>query len=170
MELSHFDAAGRARMVDVGPKSETSRRAVATATLRMQEVTRARIEQGQIGKGDVLAVARLAGIQGAKQTSQLIPLCHPLRLDGIELDFEFPRPGELLIRATVLATDRTGVEMEALTAVSVAALTVYDMCKAIDRGMEIALIQLQEKAGGKSGLWRRNSAVANEQSPANGGS
>lgn len=157
MELSHFDAAGRARMVDVGPKAETQRRAVATGLVRMESATQTRIEQGLIGKGDVLAVARLAGIQGAKQTALLIPLCHPLRLDGIELDFEFIEPGCLLIRAVVCATDRTGVEMEALTAVSVAALTVYDMCKAIDRGMEIAAIRLLEKSGGQSGDWRRES-------------
>lgn len=164
MELSHFDAAGRARMVDVGPKTETSRRAVATALVRMETATQARIEQRQIGKGDVLAVARLAGIQGAKQTSQLIPLCHPLRLDGVELDFGFVEPGVLLIRAVVRATDRTGVEMEALTAVSVAALTVYDMCKAMDRGMEIAAVQLQEKSGGKSGDWRREAELGGGKS------
>lgn len=156
MELSHFDADGQARMVDVGRKAETARRAVATALVRMEPATQQCIEQGAVGKGDVLAVARLAGIQGAKQTAQLIPLCHPLRVDGIELNFEFAQPGVLAIRATVRATDRTGVEMEALTAVSVAALTVYDMCKAIDRGMEIAAIQLQEKSGGKSGAWQRD--------------
>ncbi|MFN7574597.1 MAG: cyclic pyranopterin monophosphate synthase MoaC [Planctomycetota bacterium] len=168
MELSHFDAGGRARMVDVGSKMESSRRAVATALVRMKSATQARIEQGQIGKGDVLAVARLAGIQAAKQTALLIPLCHPLRLDGVELDFEFSQPGQLSIRATVRVTDRTGVEMEALTAVSVAALTVYDMCKGIDREMEIAAVRLQEKTGGKSGDWRRQEPLGDNRATGGG--
>jgi cyclic pyranopterin phosphate synthase len=163
MESSHFDAEGRARMIDVGTKAETQRRAVATGLVRMQPTTQACIESGQIGKGDVLAVARLAGIQGAKLTAQLIPLCHPLRLDGVELEFEFLETGLLLIRAQVLATDRTGVEMEALTAVAVAALTVYDMCKSIDRGMELASVRLEEKSGGKSGQWLRRDDLASDE-------
>lgn len=160
MELNHFDAEGHARMVDVSSKAETARRAVAIGYVRMQAATRARIEAGQVGKGDVLAVARLAGIMGAKQTANLIPLCHPLRLDGIEIDLEFTASDLLRIRATVRATDRTGVEMEALSAVAIAGLTVYDMCKAIDRGMRIEQIELEEKSGGKSGNWRRVDSAA----------
>jgi len=147
-------------MVDVGAKPETARRAVAAGCVRMQPTTQQQIEAGQVGKGDVLAIARLAGITGAKQTSNLIPLCHPLRLDGIDIELEFTSPGLLQIQATVRATDRTGVEMEALTAVAVAGLTVYDMCKAIDREMRIEQIQLLEKTGGKSGDWRRSESAA----------
>lgn len=154
MDLNHFDEEGRARMVDVGPKPSTPRRAVASGLVRMQPETRRRIEAGQIGKGDVIAVARLAGIMAAKQTATLIPLCHPLRLDGVELEFEFSGPDAIVIRAEVRATDRTGVEMEALTVVTIAALTVYDMCKAIDRGMRIEAVELIEKSGGKSGEYR----------------
>jgi cyclic pyranopterin monophosphate synthase len=160
MELNHFDSEGRARMVDVGAKPETARRAIAVGSVRMRPTTRRQIEAGQVGKGDVLAVARLAGITGAKQTSNLIPLCHPLRLDGIDIDLEFTAPDLLRIQATVRATDRTGVEMEALTAVAVAGLTVYDMCKAIDREMRIEQIELLEKTGGKSGDWRRSDSSA----------
>jgi cyclic pyranopterin phosphate synthase len=163
MELNHFDSEGRARMVDVGAKPETSRRAVAIGCVRMQPTTRRRIEAGQVGKGDVLAIARLAGITGAKQTSNLIPLCHPLRLDGIDIELEFIAPDLLQIQATVRATDRTGVEMEALTAVAVAGLTVYDMCKAIDREMRVEQIQLEEKTGGKSGDWRRADSSASAE-------
>lgn len=142
-------------MVDVGAKPATARQAIAVGWVRMQPATRQQIEAGQVGKGDVLAVARLAGITGAKQTASLIPLCHPLRLDGIEIELEFSGPDRLRIQATVRATDRTGVEMEALTAVAVAGLTVYDMCKAIDRSLRIEQIELVEKTGGKSGTWRQ---------------
>ena len=154
--LSHVDARGHARMVDVGQKPETARAAVATGTVLLKPATLRAIARGQVPKGDVLATARLAGIQAAKRTSELIPLCHPLRLTSVAVDFT-PRPahGTLEIRATVRAFDRTGVEMEALTAVAVAALTVYDMCKAIDRGMTIGAIRLEEKRGGRSGVWRR---------------
>lgn len=147
-------------MVDVGAKPETARRAIAEGLVRMQPETRQQIEAGKIGKGDVLAVARLAGITGAKQTANLIPLCHPLRLDGVEIEFEFTGPDLLRIQATVRATDRTGVEMEALTAVAVAGLTVYDMCKAIDRSMRMEQIELVEKTGGKSGTWHRPESAA----------
>lgn len=163
MELNHFDSEGRARMVDVGAKPETARCAIAVGLVRMEPATRQQIEAGQIGKGDVLAVARLAGITGAKQTANLIPLCHPLRLDGIEVAFEFRGADLLRIQATVRATDRTGVEMEALTAVAVASLTVYDMCKAIDRSMRIEQIELVEKTGGKSGTWRKTEPSADAE-------
>lgn len=156
MELNHFDSEGRARMVDVGAKPETARQAIAEGYVRMQPSTRRQIEAGQVGKGDVLAVARLAAITGAKQTANLIPLCHPLRLDGVEVELQFTAPDLLRIQATVRATDRTGVEMEAMTAVAVAGLTVYDMCKAIDREMRVERIELLEKTGGKSGTWRRS--------------
>ena len=155
--LSHFDRAGNARMVEVGEKPETARVAVASAVVRLAEATAARIADGAIAKGDVLAVARLAAISGLKRTADLIPLCHPIRVTGVDVELAVERAPEPLvrIRATVRATDRTGVEMEALTAVSVAALTVYDMCKAIDRGIQITAIQLEEKLGGKSGHWQR---------------
>lgn len=155
MELTHMNEAGRGRMVDVGPKDETEREAIAKATIKMKPETATTIQEGKIKKGDVLAVAQVAGIQGAKQTPDVIPMCHPIRLTGIDLDFRFVSDKELLITATVKAKDRTGVEMEALTAASVAALTVYDMCKAIDKGMEITDIYLQKKTGGKSGDWLR---------------
>ena len=160
MELNHFDSEGRARMVDVGAKPETARQAIAEGYVRMQPSTRRQIEAGQVGKGDVLAVARLAAITGAKQTANLIPLCHPLRLDGVEVELQFAAPDLLRIQATVRATDRTGVEMEAMTAVAVAGLTVYDMCKAIDREMRVEQIELLEKTGGKSGTWRRSDSSA----------
>lgn len=155
--LSHFDRAGNARMVEVGSKPETARVAIASGLVRMAAATATRIETGKVAKGDVLAIARLAAISGLKRTSDLIPLCHPIRVTGVDIELEVlsvPEPS-VAIRATVRATDRTGVEMEALTAVSVAALTVYDMCKAVDRGIEIASIRLEEKAGGKSGHWVR---------------
>jgi cyclic pyranopterin phosphate synthase len=156
-DLTHFDAEGRARMVEVGAKGETARVAVASGKVLLQPETAARIEAGQIGKGDVLGVARVAGIQGLKRTAELIPLCHPLRITGVDLDLrvEHGPPACVIIQATVRAFDRTGVEMEALTAVSVAALTVYDMCKAMDRGMCIAEIRLEAKSGGASGDWHR---------------
>lgn len=155
--LTHFDSEGQARMVDVSPKPETHRVAVATGNVLMKPATAKLIAKGQMSKGDVLAVARIAGIQGLKRTSDLIPLCHPLRIAGVDLELQvFTRsPARVEIRAEVSAVDRTGVEMEALTAVSVAALTVYDMCKAVDRGMRIGSVQLEEKLGGKSGHWKR---------------
>ncbi|MBK7535930.1 MAG: cyclic pyranopterin monophosphate synthase MoaC [Myxococcales bacterium] len=152
--LTHFDAAGAARMVEVGDKPESARVGVASGKITMQPATAAAISAGRIGKGDVLAVARLAGIGGAKRTSEWIPLCHPLRLTGVEVAFELG-PQQVAITATVRAFDRSGVEMEALAAVAAAALTIYDMCKAIDRGMVISEIRLEEKLGGKSGRWRR---------------
>lgn len=155
MELTHMNEEGRGRMVDVGPKDETERVAIAKATIKMKPETATTIQEGKIKKGDVLAVAQVAGIQGAKRTPDVIPMCHPIRLTGIDLDFRFTTDRELLVTATVKAKDRTGVEMEALTAASVAALTVYDMCKAIDKGMEITDIFLQKKTGGKSGDWLR---------------
>lgn len=142
-------------MVEVGAKPETVRVAIASGRVVMAAATAKAVRAGQIGKGDVLGVARLAGIQAAKRASDLIPLCHPLRLTGVEVDLRVAG-NAVEITATVKAFDRTGVEMEALTAVSAAALTVYDMCKAIDRGMEIAAIRLDEKRGGKSGTYLRD--------------
>jgi cyclic pyranopterin phosphate synthase len=142
-------------MVDVGGKAETARRAVASGRVRMLPETLALIRDKSISKGDVLEVARLAGIMAAKRTAGLIPLCHPLPLTSVKLDFAFDGTDALRISATVEVVARTGVEMEALTAVSVAALTVYDMCKAVDRGMVIESIRLEEKSGGKSGEFRR---------------
>ncbi len=142
-------------MVDVGAKPETARTAVASGRVACAPDTARAIAAGTLGKGDVLAVARLAGIQGAKRTSEWIPLCHPLRLTGIEVDLAVDGDG-VAITATVRAFDRSGVEMEALAAVAAAALTVYDMCKAIDRGMVISEIRLEEKSGGKSGTWTRD--------------
>lgn len=155
MELTHFDENGRARMVDVSDKGETSRVAIARGKIEMQPETLERIRQGQIAKGDVLAVAQVAGIMAAKQTSSLIPMCHPIGITGAELNFEMVPPSTIEIEATVKVTGKTGVEMEALTAVSVAALTIYDMCKAIDKRMMISEIRLMEKMGGKSGHFVR---------------
>lgn len=156
MELTHFDEEGRARMVDVTDKGETMRVAIARGKVEMQPETLERIRQGQIAKGDVLAVAQVAGIMAAKQTSSLIPMCHPLALTGAKLNFEIVPPATIEIEATVKVTGKTGIEMEALTAVSVAALTIYDMCKAIDKGMVIGEIRLMEKMGGKSGHFVRS--------------
>jgi cyclic pyranopterin phosphate synthase len=153
--LTHIDARGRARMVDVGAKAVTERVAVARAVLRMQPATLRRIHSGRIAKGEVLAVARVAGVMAAKRTAELIPLCHPLPVEVAAIDFTARAAGSLEITATVKVTGKTGVEMEALTAVSVAALTVYDMCKAVDRGMVITDLCLVEKRGGRSGTWRR---------------
>ncbi|MEN8150386.1 MAG: cyclic pyranopterin monophosphate synthase MoaC [Planctomycetota bacterium] len=157
--LTHLDDEGRARMVDTGGKPETERRATAEGTVRLAKETLDRVVAGDVPKGDVLAAARIAGIQGAKRTPDLIPLCHPIRLASVTVEFE-PREdrGELVVRATATAVDRTGVEMEALTAVATAALTVYDMVKAIDRGASIDGIRLLAKSGGRSGDWRRPSA------------
>ena len=151
-DLTHFDQDGRARMVDVGSKPATSRRAVAAGQITMAGETLEKIRSGGFGKGDVLAVARIAGIMGAKQTASLIPLCHPLGLDHVALDLALDDdlPG-VNITATCQVTGRTGIEMEAMTAVSVAALTIYDMCKAVDRSMQIGAIRLTHKSGGKSG-------------------
>ncbi|HEU5321902.1 MAG TPA: cyclic pyranopterin monophosphate synthase MoaC [Methylomirabilota bacterium] len=154
--LSHLSARGAARMVDVSGKAPTAREAVARATLRMAPATLRAIRRGNAPKGDVLGVARTAGILAAKRTPELIPLCHPLRLTGVDVTFtDRPRRGELTVQARVRTVDTTGVEMEALTAVAVAALTVYDMVKAVERGVTITEVQLLEKLGGKSGHWRR---------------
>ena len=155
-QLSHFDEHGASRMVDVGPKLVTARLARARGVVQMQPETLAQIRQGQMAKGDVLAVARLAGIMAAKQTGTLIPLCHPLSLDAVNVEFSFPDDKSVQVEAVVRVTARTGVEMEALTAVSVAALTIYDMCKAVDRGMAIQQIRLEEKSGGRSGHFERS--------------
>ena len=151
--LTHLDAAGAARMVDVSDKSETMRTAIAEAIIRMRPETLALIQSGGMPKGDVLATARIAGIMAAKRTPDLIPLCHPLPITGVTLDLAPSGADSLVIRATVKTTGKTGVEMEALTAASVAALTVYDMCKAVEKGMRIESIRLLEKHGGKSGEW-----------------
>ncbi len=153
-KLTHFDAGGAARMVDVGAKPETLRTATASGRVVCAPGTIAAIAAGRVGKGDVLGVARLAAVMGLKKTAELVPLCHPIRVVGS--DVELAVDGDAVaIRATVRARDRTGVELEALTAGAVAALTVYDMCKAIDRGMRIEAVQLEEKSGGRSGTWRR---------------
>jgi len=156
-ELSHFDSTGASRMVDVGNKPVTRRLARASAAVRMTPETLRLIQQRRAAKGDVLEVARLAGIQAAKRTAELIPLCHVLPLDSVAVDFAFTDDRTLSIQATVNVEAKTGVEMEALTAVSVTALTVYDMCKSADRGMTIDRIQLEEKSGGRSGHWVRGS-------------
>jgi cyclic pyranopterin phosphate synthase len=155
-ELTHFDEHGASRMVDTSGKLETVRQARASGLLRMAPATAALIRNRALAKGDVLEVARLAGIMAAKRTGDLIPLCHPLPLTAVALDFAFEGDSLLRIVATARVFGRTGVEMEALTAVSVAALTVYDMCKAVDRGMTIERVRLEEKSGGKSGTFRRD--------------
>jgi len=154
-DLSHFNAAGEAHMVDVGDKDVTRRTAMAEGWIIMQPATLEQIVAGLHAKGDVLGVARLAGIMGAKRTADLIPLCHPLALTRVAVDLH-PVPERQAVRceATVETYGRTGVEMEALTAVHIALLTVYDMCKAVDRGMTLTDIRLLEKVGGKSGHWR----------------
>jgi cyclic pyranopterin phosphate synthase len=154
-KLTHFDDSGAAHMVGVTAKPETERVAIASARVTMAAATAQAIAAGSIGKGDVVGVARLAGIQAAKRTAEWIPLCHPLRLTAVAVDITVGTT-TVDIRATVTAVDRTGVEMEALTAASAAALTVYDMCKAIDRGIVIGPIQLEDKRGGKSGTWTRD--------------
>jgi cyclic pyranopterin phosphate synthase len=153
-KLTHFDDAGRAHMVDVGDKPETAREAVASGRVEMDPATAALIREGRVEKGDVLGLARVAAISGLKHTSTLIPLCHPVRVTGTDIDFTL-EDSAVTIRAAVRAFDRTGVEMEALTAVTVAALTIYDMCKAVDRGMRITAVQLESKRGGRSGEWQR---------------
>ena len=154
-ELTHFNEQGRARMVDVTEKAVTHRRAVAAGTVRVSPETLQNIREGTLKKGDVLAVAQVAGIQAAKHTWELIPMCHPLPLTGIDITFALTEdPCMVEIRAAVTCTGVTGVEMEALTAVSTAALTVYDMCKAVQKDMRITNIHLLEKSGGKSGDYR----------------
>jgi cyclic pyranopterin phosphate synthase len=156
-ELTHIDPQGRLRMVDVSEKESTWREAHAEAFVSLREETLRRIAGGEIPKGNVFEAARLAGIMAAKRTWELIPLCHPLQLTGIEVDF-FPEPsrGEIRITSRVRTNDRTGVEMEALVAVTLAALTVYDMCKAIDRDMSVREARLTFKTGGKSGTYQRS--------------
>jgi cyclic pyranopterin phosphate synthase len=155
-ELTHFNARGQAHMVDVGDKAETHRVAIASGLIRMQPATLRLILEGGHKKGDVLGIARIAGIMAAKKTAELIPLCHPLPLTHLSVDFA-PDEAASLIRAEARAETRgqTGVEMEALCAVQTALLTIYDMCKAVDRGMQIDQVQLEHKSGGKSGEWNR---------------
>ena len=156
--FSHFDDDGNAVMVDVSDKPETRREAVAEALVRCKAETLGLIREGGVKKGDVLSVARLAGIMGAKQTAALIPLCHPLPLSAVSLDLSLDEAASAVrIRATCRTDGKTGVEMEALCAVSTAALTIYDMCKALDKGMCIERVRLLEKEGGKSGTWRADS-------------
>jgi cyclic pyranopterin phosphate synthase len=156
-ELTHLDEHGRARMVDVGGKPTTARRAVARAEVRMTPETAAKVAAGDAPKGDVLGTARLAGIMAAKRTGELIPLCHPLPLDQVDIEAEVDAAaGVVTLTAEARVSARTGVEMEAMTAVSVAALTVYDMVKALEKGVEIASVVLLEKSGGRSGEWRRD--------------
>jgi cyclic pyranopterin phosphate synthase len=154
-DLTHFDSSGASRMVDVGSKQVTRRVARASGLVRMAADTLALIRDKAAAKGDVLEVARLAGIMATKRTAELIPLCHTLPLEWVTIDFTFADEQTVQIEATVQVEAKTGVEMEALTAVSVAALTVYDMCKSVDRGISIERIQLEEKSGGRSGHWRR---------------
>jgi cyclic pyranopterin monophosphate synthase len=159
-ELTHLDEHGRARMVDVGAKEVTARRARARAVVRMRPETAARVAAGDAPKGDVLATARIAGIQAAKRTGELIPLCHPLPLDHVDVEAVVDAAaGTVTLTAEARVRARTGVEMEALTAVSVAALTVYDMVKGIERGVEIAAVHLLEKSGGRSGDWSREDSA-----------
>jgi cyclic pyranopterin phosphate synthase len=151
-KLTHMDDAGRPKMVNVGAKADTHRRAVARSTVRMKPETFALIMQGKTAKGDVLSVAKLAGIMSAKQTPHLIPLCHPILISAVNIDFApDEKTSTIEITAAVDSTGKTGVEMEALTAAAIAALTIYDMCKAVDRGMRIESIRLVAKSGGKSG-------------------
>ncbi|MGB5041099.1 MAG: cyclic pyranopterin monophosphate synthase MoaC [Nitrospira sp.] len=160
-EFTHFNESGRARMVDVGAKASTERLATAQATVFLQPETLEKIRQGKIAKGDVLAVAQVAGVMGAKKTPDLIPMCHPIFLTSVDISFtETAEPNQdgrcaITITATAKTTGPTGVEMEAMTAASVAALTIYDMCKAVDRGMSFGDICLLTKSGGKSGLYTR---------------
>jgi cyclic pyranopterin monophosphate synthase len=154
--LTHFDANGQAHMVDVAAKAHTHRVAVAEGRITMEPATLALIQNGTAKKGDVLGIARIAGIQGAKRTSDLIPLCHPIALTRVAVEFEVdPQTNSVLCRATAECTGQTGVEMEALSAVSVALLTIYDMCKAVDREMVMGGVRLMEKRGGKSGVFAR---------------
>jgi len=153
-ELTHLDSEGRARMVDVGDKDATERRATASGQLRMRPGTRERVLTGDVPKGNVVEVARVAGIQAAKRTAELIPLCHPLPLSHVDVEVEANDEG-LRVTATAACTGSTGVEMEALTAASVTLLTLYDMCKALDKGMSVTELRLESKSGGRSGDWSR---------------
>ena len=155
-EFTHFDNDGNAHMVDVGSKADTKRIAIVKGHIRMQPETLAMITDGTAKKGDVLGIARIAGIQGAKRTSDLIPLCHPLMLSAVSVDITV-QSGSVVIEATVETSGQTGVEMEALTACSVAALTLYDMCKSADKTLEIGQLALWEKSGGRSGDFRKSS-------------
>lgn len=152
--LAHFDSKGKAKMVDVSGRGSSLRRAVASARIRLKKETIALISEGKVAKGDVLAVARIAGVMSAKRTFELIPLCHQVRLDSVDIEFNIGE-GEIEIRSEVIARDRTGVEMEALVSVSASALTIYDMVKAVDREAVIEEIKLLEKEGGKSGKFSR---------------
>ena len=155
-KLSHIDSAGQVQMVDVSAKEATNRKAVACGKVKMKPQTLRFIEKQQIAKGNVLGTAKIAGIMAAKKTSELIPLCHPLELTGIDVDLKIDRRNsQILIEAEVRTTGKTGVEMEAMTAVTIAALTIYDMCKAVDKEMIIGEIMLLEKSGGKSGIFTR---------------
>jgi cyclic pyranopterin phosphate synthase len=164
-DLSHFSVTGRARMVDVSTKPDGKRCAIASGILRMRQATLERIRAGTLAKGNVLAVADVAAVMAAKHTPDLIPMCHPLPLSGVEVEFSEILAADaegcvgIQTRVTARCTGPTGVEMEALTAAAGALLTIYDMCKAIDRGMRIENIQLEEKSGGKSGTWRRNAST-----------
>lgn len=153
--LTHFDEQGASRMVDTTAKEETERMARASGRVRLAPETLELIRHRAVAKGDVLEVSRLAGIMAAKRTAELIPLCHPLPLTSVVVEFAFPGPDVVAITAVARCVGRTGVEMEALTAVAVAALTIYDMCKSVDRGMAIEQIRLEEKSGGRSGHFRR---------------
>ena len=169
-ELTHFSESGRARMVDVTEKADTRRVAVASGILRMRPETLARIRSGGIAKGDVLTVADVGAVMAAKRTPDIIPMCHSLALTGVDVQFsDVTQPDAegcvgIKVVTTVSCTGQTGVEMEALSAASVALLTIYDMCKAIDRGMRIEFVQLEEKRGGKSGTWLREQAKRGEES------
>ncbi|MGZ0217461.1 MAG: cyclic pyranopterin monophosphate synthase MoaC [Acidimicrobiales bacterium] len=160
--FTHIDPLGRARMVDVTPKEPSHRRAIARGRVSMTTETASAVAQGAIKKGDVLAVARVAGIQAAKRTADLVPLCHPLMIGAVTVNFEI-NDESIEVEAAVETIDRTGVEMEALTACSVAALTIYDMCKSMDRSMVIGEIALWEKTGGRSGHYRRNETDLSDQ-------
>jgi len=163
-ELSHFDEQGASRMVDVGKKAVTRRIARASGMVRMQAATRQLILDRGHAKGDVLEVARLAGIMATKRTADLIPLCHPIAVESVQLDFQPEDANGIRIEATAEVTAKTGVEMEALTAVAVAALTIYDMCKAVDRSMVIEQVHLEEKSGGVSGHFKRTDGTPQRES------
>jgi cyclic pyranopterin phosphate synthase len=161
-DLPHFDEQGQARMVDVSEKPVTRRLARARGQVRMLPETLRRIRDRKLAKGDVLEIARIAAIMASKKTADLIPLCHPLRLDSVDISFRFPDDRSVEIETSVVGYDRTGVEMEAMFSVSVAALTIYDMCKSVDRGMTIGEIQLMEKSGGKRGHFTREAQATAE--------
>lgn len=154
-DLTHLDASGKARMVDVGAKADTEREAVTSGRVFMKPETLEQIKAAKLKKGDVLAVARVAGIMAAKRTPDLIPLCHPILINDVDIEFDLAGSDSIGITATVKCTGKTGVEMEALVAASVAALTIYDMAKAVDRGMTISEVRLESKRGGKSGVYKR---------------